>query len=102
MARIARSETLWRFGRSSTISLCQPGAELVERAQMPENKQRLRDHAQRAIEFGIFGAPSFVVGEELLWGNDRVEDALAWRGRMPEPDARQILPGAVTFDRMRR
>ncbi len=69
---------------------------------MPESKQRLRDHAQRAIEFGIFGAPSFVVGEELLWGNDRVEDALAWRGRMPEPDARQILPGAVTFDRMRR
>ena len=30
-----------------------------------------------AMELGIFGAPSFVVGREL-WGNDRLEDAMAW------------------------
>ncbi len=27
---------------------------------------------------GIFGAPTFVVGDELFWGNDRLEDAIAW------------------------
>jgi 2-hydroxychromene-2-carboxylate isomerase len=59
-------------------SLGQPGAELVEQAQTPENKQRLRDQTQRAKELGIFGAPSFVAGGELFWGNDRLEDALAW------------------------
>jgi len=64
--------------RSILDALGQPGAELVEVAQTPENKQRLRDQTQRAVEFGIFGAPSFVVGEELFWGNDRLEDALAW------------------------
>ncbi len=64
--------------RSILDELGQPGAELVERAQTPENKQRLRDHTQRAIELGIFGAPSFVVGGELFWGNDRLEDALVW------------------------
>lgn len=64
--------------RSILNALGQPGAELVEEAQTPENKQRLRDQTQRAVEFGIFGAPSFVVGEELFWGNDRLEDALAW------------------------
>ena len=64
--------------RSILDALGQPGAELVEEAQTPENKQRLRDQTQRAVEFGIFGAPSFVVGEELFWGNDRLEDALAW------------------------
>ena len=64
--------------RSILDALGQPGAELVEEAQTPENKQRLRDQTQRAVEFGIFGAPSFVVGEELFWGNDRLEDALEW------------------------
>jgi 2-hydroxychromene-2-carboxylate isomerase len=64
--------------RSILEDLGQPGAELIERAQRPENKQRLRDHVQRAIELGIFGAPSFVGGKELFWGNDRLENALAW------------------------
>jgi 2-hydroxychromene-2-carboxylate isomerase len=27
---------------------------------------------------GIFGAPTFFVGEEMFWGNDRLDDALAY------------------------
>ncbi len=64
--------------RSILDSLGQPGAQLVEQAQAPENKLRVRDQTQRARNLGIFGAPNFVVGEELFWGNDRLEDALAW------------------------
>ena len=64
--------------RSILGELGQPGTELVKRAQAPENKQRLRDQTRRAGELGIFGAPSFVVGGELFWGNDRLEDALTW------------------------
>lgn len=60
-------------------SLGQPGADLVGQARTPENKQRLRDQTRRAGELGIFGAPTFVVGGELFWGGDRLEDALAWR-----------------------
>jgi 2-hydroxychromene-2-carboxylate isomerase len=26
---------------------------------------------------GIFGAPSFTIGDELFWGNDRLEASLA-------------------------
>lgn len=59
-------------------SLGQSGTELIERAQSPENKQCLRTQTKRAGELGIFGAPSFVVEGELFWGNDRLEDALAW------------------------
>ena len=33
---------------------------------------------EAATRLGIFGAPTFVVGEELFWGNDRLEDALEW------------------------
>ena len=59
-------------------SLGQSGMQIVEQAQAPDNKQRLREQTRRAVEIGIFGAPSFVVGEELFWGNDRLEDALVW------------------------
>lgn len=27
---------------------------------------------------GIFGSPSFVVDQELFWGDDRLEDAISW------------------------
>lgn len=64
--------------RAILDELGQPGTELVERAQTPENKRRLRDQTRRAGELGIFGTPSFVVNGELFWGNDRLEDALAW------------------------
>lgn len=53
-----------------------PGAVLA-RAESPENKTRLREQTERAQQLGIFGAPSFVVGGELYWGNDRLGDAVA-------------------------
>lgn len=64
--------------RSILDSLGQPGTELVEQAEMPENKQRLHALTRQARSLGIFGAPSFTAGGELFWGNDRLEHALAW------------------------
>ncbi|MFZ4874078.1 2-hydroxychromene-2-carboxylate isomerase [Janthinobacterium sp. Mn2066] len=43
-----------------------------------ENKLRLRRQTEQAQTRGLFGAPNFISGEELFWGNDRLEDALAW------------------------
>ena len=51
---------------------------VLERAQSPASKQKLREQTEEAIRIGIFGAPTVVVGDELFWGNDRLEDALAW------------------------
>jgi 2-hydroxychromene-2-carboxylate isomerase len=59
-----------------------PGGRIVEQAQSPDNKLRLREQTSRATELGIFGAPSFIVGGELFWGNDRLEDALSWATRV--------------------
>jgi 2-hydroxychromene-2-carboxylate isomerase len=47
-------------------------------AESPEAKAKLRTHTERAQALGIFGAPSVTVGEELFWGNDRLEAAVAW------------------------
>ena len=44
----------------------------------PEIKAALKTQTDEAIAKGIFGAPSFTVGKELFWGNDRLEDAVAW------------------------
>jgi len=54
-------------------------------AEAPRAKERLRAQTERATALGIFGAPSFVVGEELFWGNDRLEQALAFARRAPAP-----------------
>lgn len=53
----------------------------LERAGSDEVKSRLRADTERAVRLGIFGAPTFVVGDELFWGNDRLEAALAWSAR---------------------
>jgi 2-hydroxychromene-2-carboxylate isomerase len=58
--------------------LGQPGAALIQQAQSPESKDKLRAQTERAVTLGIFGAPTFVVGAELFWGNDRLEEALSW------------------------
>jgi 2-hydroxychromene-2-carboxylate isomerase len=44
-------------------------------------KDRLKAQTAEAEARGLFGAPSFTVGDELFWGNDRLESALAWAKR---------------------
>ena len=51
---------------------------ILEEAQSPKSKEQLRLQTGEATRLGIFGAPSFIVGHELFWGNDRLEDALSW------------------------
>ena len=54
---------------------------LLSRIEQPEIKDRLKRQTGKAQELGIFGAPSFVSGGELFWGDDRLEQALAWAKR---------------------
>lgn len=59
----------------------QDGAALVAAASSPEAKQALRERGEAAARAGIFGAPDFIVAGELFFGQDRLEDALAWATR---------------------
>jgi 2-hydroxychromene-2-carboxylate isomerase len=54
------------------------GRDVLARAESPDWKPRLREQTGRAEALGIFGAPSFVVGGELFWGDDCLEEALDW------------------------
>lgn len=51
----------------------------MDDANSPATKEALRLQTIAAQERGIFGSPSFVTEDgELFWGDDRLEQALAW------------------------
>jgi 2-hydroxychromene-2-carboxylate isomerase len=54
-------------------------AELLAVSERKDVKDELRRNTEDAVARGAFGAPTFFVGEEMFWGNDRfdfVEEAL--------------------------
>ena len=55
--------------------------KVFSRIEEADLKDRLRRQTAQAQASGIFGAPSFLVGDELFWGDDRLEQALAWTRR---------------------
>lgn len=51
---------------------------VLSRANSAEIEQQLDAETDVARSLGIFGSPTFVVGQEIFWGDDRLEDALDW------------------------
>ncbi len=49
------------------------GRRIVARAEEPAIKDRLKANTDEAVRRGAFGAPTFFVGDEMFWGNDRLE-----------------------------
>jgi 2-hydroxychromene-2-carboxylate isomerase len=64
-------------------SLALPAANLIGEAQSDASKAALRAQSDEANRRQVFGAPTFFVGEELFWGNDRLDDAIAFAARSP-------------------
>ncbi len=59
----------------------EPGRVLALAAS-DQMKATLQTETDTAHALGIFGAPTFVAGEELFWGDDRLSDAIAWHRRI--------------------
>jgi 2-hydroxychromene-2-carboxylate isomerase len=52
---------------------------VMKGAQGEANKTRLKALTEEARSRGVFGAPTFFTEDgEMFWGNDRLEQALAW------------------------
>ena len=49
------------------------GTRLLERAAAPECAARLERNTAAAAERGVFGSPTLFVGEEMFFGNDRLD-----------------------------
>jgi 2-hydroxychromene-2-carboxylate isomerase len=57
------------------------GEAVLARADSAQARQAYADETRQARDRGIFGSPTFVAGDELFWGDDRLEDAIAWAMR---------------------
>jgi 2-hydroxychromene-2-carboxylate isomerase len=94
---ISDSATLVRLADACALD----GAALAAVAQQPALKARLAGDTDKAIADGVFGVPTFRVGDELFWGADRIE-ALEWhlRGhRIDEDKLAEFLARAPSAHR---
>ena len=64
-------EILQKLGHDAAAAIAKSGEQPI--------KDKLRANTEEALKLEIFGAPNFVTDDgELFWGNDRLEQALAW------------------------
>ena len=52
--------------------------EILARSQTSEIDKLYEEQTSVAVKKGIFGSPTFIVGGEVFWGDDRLEDAISW------------------------
>ena len=52
--------------------------EIIIESKTKEIKDEYFSNTDAARENKIFGSPSFMVDNELFWGDDRMEDAIKW------------------------
>jgi 2-hydroxychromene-2-carboxylate isomerase len=62
------------------LGVTDPQVQLAD----PAVKARLRANTDWAIARGIFGVPTFVIGEEFFWGHDAIDMALDY---LKDPDS---------------
>jgi 2-hydroxychromene-2-carboxylate isomerase len=56
---------------------CDPN-EVQRTAQSKRIADALEASTDEAMKLGVFGSPTFVVGDEVFWGDDRLDDAILW------------------------
>lgn len=72
----------WDLGEMESVLASAERVD-IERAELEsaladqEIKDRLRAQTDEVLALGVFGVPTVVVGRELFWGDDRLEDAAA-------------------------
>jgi 2-hydroxychromene-2-carboxylate isomerase len=59
-------------------SVGQDAERCLERASSETTRYDYLAATEQARQLGIFGSPTFVVDQEIFWGDDRLEAALAW------------------------
>ena len=47
--------------------------ERLQQSHDPAVQARYEANTRQAIDAGVFGAPSFIIDDELFWGQDRLD-----------------------------
>lgn len=64
--------------RAALVAAGQDPDAATAKAKSPEIKEGLKRQTEEAQRLGLFGSPTFLVKGEMFWGDDRLEQALAW------------------------
>ena len=70
---IGRLDAVLEAGERAGIDAAELSAAVEDRAI----KDELRALTERAASLGVFGVPTLRVGDTLLWGDDRLEEAVS-------------------------
>jgi 2-hydroxychromene-2-carboxylate isomerase len=77
-AGLSELPTVLEAGRRAGI-----GEDELERGLSEQvTKDALRSSTDEAIALGVIGVPTFAVGEQLFWGDDRLEEAVEAHARL--------------------
>jgi 2-hydroxychromene-2-carboxylate isomerase len=64
--------------RAVLTHLGQDPDAVIARADSQEIRNLFDAETEQAKGLGIFGSPTFRYGDEIFWGDDRLEDAVEW------------------------
>jgi len=53
-------------------------SEVIDKAKSSKIIEKYNNNTVEAKISNVFGSPTFKVGDELFWGDDRLEDAIQW------------------------
>ena len=53
-------------------------SEVIDKAKSSKIIEKYNNNTAEAKISNVFGSPTFKVGDELFWGDDRLEDAIQW------------------------
>lgn len=74
---------------ASLREIGQDPARILPLAASDVAVEALAKATDEAMQLGVFGSPTFVVDQEVFWGDDRLEDAIHWAETKGEPDSPQ-------------
>ena len=52
--------------------------KVIEKANSDKIEKKYLANTENARNNKVFGSPSFIVSNEIFWGDDRMEDAITW------------------------
>ena len=59
------------------VTLKKFGLDVKETIALADTmEERYKENTTQALDFGVFGVPSFSFSNEIFWGDDRLEDAI--------------------------
>jgi 2-hydroxychromene-2-carboxylate isomerase len=65
--------------------------DVVARANSEAVRALYDSETDVARKLGVFGVPTFAAGREIFWGDDRLEQALAWASGTHPAQRRRVL-----------